>query len=103
MTINCVIISVFLAEKDTSCSYRVMKIGKTRASRVFDNRRAAENYIQGKTDYYIEEHKTHISCWMQCPIGDYDVANMDNIDVNTAIYTIPKWIKYIKRSLRDYI
>lgn len=94
---------IFLAEKDTVCSYRVMKIGNTRASRVFNNRKAAENYIQGKTDYYIDEKKTYISSWMQCPVNDYKITDMHNIDVNTAINTIPKWIKYIKRSMRNFI
>lgn len=94
---------IFLAEIDTVCKYRVMKIGNTRATRVFDDRKSAEHYIKDKIDYYIEEHKTHISNRMQCLIGTYKVADMDNIDVNTAINTIPKWIKYIKRSMRDFI
>ncbi len=93
---------IFLAEKDVICKYRVIKNGNTRATKVFENNVSAENYIQNKVGYRIEEQQTKVSSWMQCLIGDYRTKDLDDVNINSAIEAIPTWIKYIKHCVRSY-
>lgn len=85
---------------ETKESFRVIKQGAKRASKVFNTLNDAKQYINERTNYYIEHNESKHIYFMQYFIGqklhdDYFSSLQELID------TIPRWIKYVKYMKRN--
>lgn len=82
--------------------YRVIKVGGTRATRVFDSLPDAENYIYGKSGYIIEDSIDKTACWIQCLHEFANEKTIESTDIKVIIDEIPSWIEYIRHLVRNY-
>ena len=85
----------------TKESYRVIKQGAKRATRVFDNLIEAEQFINEKSGYSIEHIESMHIYFMQYFIGQ-KVHNDNFSSLQELIDTIPRWVRYVKYMKRNY-
>ncbi len=73
--------------------FAVKKIDGLKALKIFTSINEAEEFIQGKENYFIEERKQPFS--MQYLIGMTKVESISTYNVQECIDTIYRWIRYI--------
>ncbi len=99
---SCYVGKIHIPESFIEHSYKIVKEGNTRATRVFNDETEALRFIEGKPEYKIEHIERKLFCHMQCLLNDgYDTKSVDHASLDEVVEAIPLWIKYIKRCIRE--
>ena len=81
--------------------YAVIKTGNQRATKIFDSKEKAEEFIFGKENYNIQVRTPKPEIFMQYLRGQTTIKNLHDISLTQCIELIPYWIRYIKYCKRN--
>ena len=82
-------------------TYAVIKTGNQRATKVFNSKEKAEEFIFGKEKYNIQVRTPKPEIFMQYLCGQTTIKNLHDISLTQCIELIPYWIRYIKYCKRN--
>lgn len=82
-------------------TYSVKKEGNKRATKTFSSLSDAEEFIQGKNNYYIVPCQENYNFSIQYTQGSRNAKNIRVTSVEECIMYIPYWIRYLKYCKRN--